>query len=315
MSGATVLIAGPTASGKSGLALALAESLGGTVINADSMQVYDGLRILTARPDEGDEARAPHRLYGVLDPSESCSAGRWVEMARTEIASAHAAGRLAVVVGGTGLYFHALTEGLSDMPAIDPSVRARLIAEWEKVGARALHARLATLDPALAARLKPGDSQRILRGLEVVEGTGRPLSAFQAEAPPPPPPIGVIARYAVAPPRELLLSRIRRRLEAMAGEGAVEEARAVAALGLDPALPVAKAIGLRPFAAHAAGEIDLATAIDRAEIETRQYAKRQMTWVRGRMADWPRLDGAQETERIISEIEQKIRFPGLTTQS
>ncbi|MCF4165678.1 tRNA (adenosine(37)-N6)-dimethylallyltransferase MiaA [Zavarzinia compransoris] len=313
--GATVLIAGPTASGKSGLALALAQSLGGVVINADSMQVYGRLRILTARPGATDEARAPHRLYGVMDPTESCSAARWADMARAEIAAAHEAGHLAVVVGGTGLYFHALTEGLADLPAIDPAVRTRLMGDLARLGAPRLHARLATLDPALAARLKPGDSQRILRGLEVAEGTGRPLSAFQAEPPPAPPEIGVIARLVVAPPRAALLARIRGRLEAMAGEGAVEEARDVSALGLDPALPAAKAIGLRPFAAHALGQIDLETAIDRAEIETRQYAKRQMTWARGRMGAWAWLDGAQETKRIIADIEQKMRTQGLTAQS
>ncbi|PWR21896.1 tRNA (adenosine(37)-N6)-dimethylallyltransferase MiaA [Zavarzinia compransoris] len=312
---ATVLIAGPTASGKSGLALALARHFGGVVINADSMQVYGRLRILTARPDAAAEAAAPHRLYGVLAPDEVCSAARWASMARAEIAAAHEAGRLAVVVGGTGLYFHALTEGLSDLPAVDPAVRQGLAAELAALGAPALHARLAGIDPALAARLKPGDSQRILRGLEIHAGTGRPLSSWQAATAGDAPDIGLVARYVVAPPRPLLLQRIRLRLEQMAAEGAIEEARAVAALGLDALAPAAKAIGLRPFAAHAAGEIPLAAAIERAEIETRQYAKRQMTWARGRMADWDWLGGAQETERIIGEIERKIREPGLTTQS
>lgn len=303
---ATVLIAGPTASGKSGLALALARHFGGVVINADSMQVYGGLRILTARPDAAAEALAPHRLYGVLAPHDACSAARWAEMARAEIAAAHAAGQMAVVVGGTGLYFHALTEGLSELPPVDPALRQGLIAELAALGAPALHARLAGVDPVLAARLKPGDSQRILRGLEIHAGTGRPLSAFQAESGAAAPDIGILARLVVAPPRALLLDRIRLRLTQMAAEGAIEEARAVAALGLDPLAPAAKAIGLRPFAAHAAGEIPLDQALEQAEIETRQYAKRQMTWARGRMADWQWLAGAQETERIIREIRQKI---------
>lgn len=303
---ATVLIAGPTASGKSGLALALARHFGGVVINADSMQVYGGLRILTARPDAAAEALAPHRLYGVLAPHDVCSAARWAEMARAEIAAAHAAGHMAVVVGGTGLYFHALTEGLSDLPPVDPAIRQGLIAELAVLGAPALHERLAGVDPVLAARLKPGDSQRILRGLEIHAGTGRPLSGFQAESAGTAPEIAILARLVVAPPRGLLLDRIRLRLAQMAAEGAIEEARAVAALGLDPLAPAAKAIGLRPFAAHAAGEIPLDRALEQAEIETRQYAKRQMTWARGRMADWQWLAGAQETERIISEIRQKI---------
>jgi len=311
---ATVLIAGPTASGKSGLALALAARLGGRVINADSMQIYARLHILTARPDAAAEARVPHRLYGVIDPAEACSAARWAELARAEVRAAHAAGAVAVVVGGTGLYFHALTEGLADVPAIDPAVRVGLSRRLAVEGAPALHADLGRLDPALAARLKPGDSQRILRGLEVALGTGRPLSAFQA-AGGAAPDLGTVERVVVAPPREALLARIRRRLEAMAAEGAIEEARAFAALGLDPALPAAKAIGLRPFAAHAAGEMSLPAALEKAEIETRQYAKRQMTWARGRMADWRWVASAQETERIINDIERKLRPEGLTTQS
>lgn len=279
------------------------------------MQVYDRLRILTARPPAADVALVPHRLYGVLAPDEACSAARWHDLALAEISAAHGAGRAAVVVGGTGLYFHALTHGLSDIPAIDPAVRAGLMARLAIVGAPALHGELAVLDPALAARLKPGDSQRILRGLEVVLGTGRPLSAYQAEDQGTGSDLGAVTRLVVAPPREALLGRIRRRLEAMAGEGAIEEAAAFDALGLDPLLPAAKAIGLRPFAAHARGEIPLGRAVDLAEIETRQYAKRQMTWVRGRMKDWDWLDGAQETESLSASIAHKIHKQGLTAQS
>lgn len=312
--GVTVLIAGPTASGKSGLALDIAERFGGVVINADSMQVYDRLRIITARPDAQAEARVPHRLYGILAPDDPCSAARWAGLAAAEIAAAHAAGRPAVLVGGTGLYFHALTEGLSDIPRIDPAIREGLMARLGEEGAPALHAELRRLDPALAARLEPGDSQRILRGIEVATGTGRPLSAWQGEPAATPPDLGTVVRLVVAPERPVLLSRIRGRLELMARTGAIEEARDFMGLGLDPMLPAAKAIGLRPFAALAAGEVDLPTALTRAEIETRQYAKRQMTWVRGRMGGWPRWD-AQETISFYADLEQKMRSQGLTAQS
>lgn len=312
--GVTVLIAGPTASGKSGLALDLAERLGGVVINADSMQVYDGLHIITARPDAQAEARVPHRLYGTIAPDDPCSAARWADLARGEIAAAHDAGRLAVVVGGTGLYFHALTQGLADIPPIDPVVRADLMVRLEGEGAPALHAELGQLDPRLAARLEPGDSQRILRGLEVMLGTGRPLSAWQGDPTAVVAGLGEVVRLVVAPDRAVLLSRIRARLELMARTGAVEEAAAFMARRLDPLLPVCKAIGLRPFAALAAGEIRLDEALEQAQIETRQYAKRQMTWVRGRMADWPRHD-AQETISFFGMVERKMRDAGLTTQS
>ncbi|MCW0182247.1 MAG: tRNA (adenosine(37)-N6)-dimethylallyltransferase MiaA [Zavarzinia sp.] len=312
---ATVLIAGPTASGKSGLALALAARLGGVIVNADSMQVYDGLRILTARPGPDDEAMAPHRLYGVLPPTEACSAARWQALARAEIAAIHGEGRPAIVVGGTGLYFHALVNGLSDIPPIDPAIRAGLVARLGREGAPALHAELARIDTELAARLKPRDSQRVLRGLEVFHGTGRALSSWQARAPEAAKDLGDLHRLVVAPPRPLLLTRIRKRLEAMARAGAVEEAGAFAARQLDPLLPAAKAIGLRPFAARAAGSLSLSDAIELADIETRQYAKRQMTWARGRMADWDWLDLAQETERLSDDIARKIRQQGLTAQS
>ncbi|RJF86638.1 tRNA (adenosine(37)-N6)-dimethylallyltransferase MiaA [Oleomonas cavernae] len=305
--GVTVLIAGPTASGKSGIALDLAERLGGTVINADSMQVYSGLHIITARPDAAAQARARHRLYGVLPPDDPCSAARWAMLAQGEIKAAHAAGQVAIVVGGTGLYFHALTDGLADIPQIPPKIRGDLMAWLARDGAPALHAELARLDPDLAARLEPGDGQRILRGLEVIQGTGRPLSAWQADpTTAPPADLGTVVRLVVAPERATLLPRIRSRLEIMARTGAVEEAQAFMALDLDPTLPASKAIGLKAFAALGSGQIDLATALERAEIETRQYAKRQMTWVRGRMGDWPPW-GAQETVRIFAELEQKMR--------
>lgn len=309
----TILIAGPTGGGKSSLALALAERLGGRIINADSAQVYEQLAILTARPSAADLARADHRLYGYLPVGEPGSAARWAVLARREIDAAHRAGMVAMVVGGTGLYFQALVQGLAEIPDVPAGLRSALAARLAAEGAPALHAELARRDPLLAARLKPGDSQRILRGLEVAEATARPLSAWQADPLPPPPDLGRLVRLVVAPDRECLLRRQRLRLEAMIAGGVLDEVRAVLRLDLDPRLPAMKAIGLRPLAAHLGGAVTLAEALDLAEIETRQYAKRQMTWARQRMADWEWMS-AQQMERCRCEIENLIQKSGLTTQ-
>lgn len=311
--GLTILIAGPTGGGKSSLALTLAERLGGRIINADSAQVYEQLAILTARPGAADLARADHRLYGYLPVCEPGSAAHWATRAQTEIDGAHRCGLPAIVVGGTGLYFQALTHGLAAIPAIPAALRAALTARLAAEGAPALHAELATRDPELAARLQPGDSQRILRGLEVVEATGRPLSAWQADPLPPPPALGQLVRLVVAPERSLLLRRQRQRLEGMIAQGALDEVRAVLVQDLDPRLPAMKAIGLRPLAAHLGGAVTLAEALDLAEVETRQYAKRQMTWARQRMADWDWVS-AQQMESDCQKIENFIQKIGLTTQ-
>lgn len=284
-----VLIAGPTASGKSARALALAEELDGTVINADSMQVYDGLRILSARPTPEEEARAPHRLYGHVSPSERYTVARWLADATRAIAEVREEGRVPIVVGGTGLYFKALTEGIAAVPPIPDELRARLATEAEADGIPALHARLATLDAEAAERLSPNDTTRVLRALEVVEATGRPLADWQREEGAPPVIDLTEARTIVLEPdRAELYARIDRRFDMMVAAGALEETRSLLARGLAPSLPAMKAIGIREFAAHLAGTLSLEDAIAKAKMESRRYAKRQGTWFRNQMSGWGR---------------------------
>lgn len=274
-----LVIAGPTASGKSALALALAEKLDGVVINADSQQSYRDLPILTARPSAADEARAPHRLFGDLGPLERDSAPAWALRAATEINAAFAFGKRPIVVGGTGLYLQALMVGMPPMPAIPAETRAGARALLEEIGHAAFHARLAVRDPVLGAKLNSGDTQRILRAWEVVEATGRPLSAWQAD--PPVPPIATDFRaIAILPPREVLNAASDARFEAMLAAGALEEVQALLATGIAPTAPILRVLGARPLSQHLAGEIDLATAAGLAKTATRQYAKRQFTWFR-----------------------------------
>lgn len=278
-----VLIAGPTASGKSALALRLASAFGGTVINADSMQVYRDLRIITNRPTPEEEAAAPHRLFGTVDGAENFSAGRYVAALRTALAGADAAGTLPILVGGTGLYFRAATEGLSAIPPVPDEVRARVRAEAEGHTSPELHATLSGQDPDTAARLKPGDRQRVLRALEVFAASGQPLSAFRA--PPAPGPLASCRRLEIfiLPERSELRARIDRRFEAMMAEGAAEEVAALAQRRLDPALPVMRAHGVPGLLARLRGEITLAEAVKRGQADTRAYAKRQVTWFRHQM--------------------------------
>ena len=279
-----VLVAGPTASGKSALALDLARTLGGTVINADSMQVYRELRILTARPTPEEEALVPHRLYGVLPAAEACSAARWRAMALGEIGAAHAAGRLPILAGGTGLYLRALTHGLSPIPDISPGVREATRRRFAELGNEAFHAELAARDPAMGARLHPGDTQRLIRAAEVLAATGRSLAEWQRE------PAGEAAARGLSlftivllPPRAPLRERIAARFAAMLEAGALEEVRALAALGLPRDLPAMKAHGVPELMRHLAGELTLEEATRRAVAVTRQYAKRQFTWLRHQM--------------------------------
>jgi tRNA dimethylallyltransferase len=292
-----ILIAGPTASGKSGLALRLAEELGGVVINADSMQVYHELRILTARPTPADEGRAPHALYGFVSGSEPYSAGRYAVDAAAAIAAAHAAGRMPIIVGGTGLYFKVLLEGLSPVPAIDPDVRAYWRVQAAARPASELHAVLAKRDPAMAGRLMPTDPQRIVRALEVLESTGRSLADWQRQ---PGKPVLVedeTVRLLVVPDRSTLGQAIGTRFDAMLRSGALEEVRALLALGLCDELPIMRALGVAPLAAHLAGKTLLEAAAEAAKAETRQYAKRQLTWLQRNMIAWTQWD-AQQTERL-----------------
>lgn len=306
-----LVVAGPTASGKSALALAAAREFDGVVINADSMQIYRELRILTARPTAEDEARAPHRLYGVLPAHEVCSAGRWRAMALAEIAAAHEAGRLPILCGGTGLYLRALTEGLSPMPEVPGDIRDALRRRLRTEGSAALHGELAVRDPATAARLEPGDGQRVLRALEVLEATGKTLSDWQA-APTDGPPRGLrFATILLLPPRDQLYAGCDRRLEIMLESGALEEVRRLTATGLDPALPAMKALGVAELSRHLAGECGLDEAVAAAQQATRRYAKRQMTWFRNQIvAD--RVIDRTYSERIDEEIFSFIRQKLLT---
>ena len=304
-----VLIAGPTASGKSALALALAERHRGVVINADSMQVYRDLAILTARPDAATMARAPHRLYGILDAADACSVGRWHDLARTGIEAAWRAGRLPILVGGTGLYFRALLHGLAPVPAIPHEVRARIRERLAIKGPEALHHELAERDPAMAARLRPTDSQRIVRALEVIEATGRSLAAYQETTEPgalrDADREGRVLKVVLDLAREELYRRIDARFLAMIERGALEEVRRLVARGLDPGLPAMKALGVAPLARHLAGVIDRAEAVRLGRQESRRYAKRQMTWFRTQAGDWPRLAGEDKT-RALDRLEYML---------
>jgi len=260
------------------------------VINADSMQVYDGLSILSARPTPEEEARAPHRLYGHVPPAERYTVARWLADATAVIAAVRAEGRVPIIVGGTGLYFKALTEGIAAVPPIPDELRTRLATEAEADGIPALHARLATLDAEAAERLSPNDTTRVLRALEVIEATGRPLAEWQREEGAPPVIDLSEARTIVLEPnRAELYARIDRRFDRMVAAGALEETRALLARGLAPSLPAMKAIGIREFAAHLAGTLSFEDAIARAKMESRRYAKRQGTWFRNQMGEWRRV--------------------------
>jgi tRNA dimethylallyltransferase len=313
---AVIIVGGPTASGKSALALDLAEALDGVVINADSMQVYAELSILTARPGPADLARVPHRLYGVLPAATRCSAAAWCDMALAEIGLARKAGKRPIVVGGTGLYLRALTEGLSPVPPVPEEIRRATVELHETLGGDAFHAELMRWDPKMAQRLAPGDSQRMIRAWEVMVATNRSLADWQLEAGSGPPPGMVFDLVVLAPPREALYAACDGRFRAMAAAGALEEARALLALGLDPELPAMKAVGVPELAAHLHGEIEFETAIARAQRATRNLAKRQTTWFRNQLpAENARVQrshvvSAQYSEKIAAEILSFLRISG-----
>lgn len=284
--GKAVLIAGPTASGKSALALDLAQKTGGIVINADSMQVYRDLRIITARPSAEEEACAPHRLYGHVDAAVNFSAGAWVADAASVLAEARAQNRLPIFVGGSGLYFRALTRGLSAVPPIPPEIRESVRARLERDGVEALHAELARRDPVSAARLKVRDRTRIARALEVVEATGHALPDWHREGLPPLLPPGEFTALFLAPAREALYARIDARFDAMLASGAIEEVAALAERRLDPLLPAMKAHGVPVLIRHIRGEVTREAAAEFGRTETRQYAKRQFTWFRHQLPEF-----------------------------
>jgi tRNA dimethylallyltransferase len=284
--GKAVLIAGPTASGKSALALALAQKTGGVIINTDSMQVYRDLRILTARPTWREEALAPHRLYGHVDAAVNFSAGAWVADAARILSEAQAEQRLPIFVGGSGLYFKALTRGLSAVPPIPAGVRDGVRARLERDGVEALHAELADRDPASAERLKPRDRARIARALEVVEATGRGLTDWHREGLPPLLAPGAFSALFLSPERAQLYARIDARFEAMLAAGAVEEVAGLAARQLDPLLPAMKAHGVPALIRHLKGEITRDQAAEIGRADTRHYAKRQFTWFRHQLPEF-----------------------------
>ncbi len=281
-----ILIAGPTASGKSALAIRMAERTGGVVINADSMQVYRELSVLTARPAPEEETRVPHRLYGHVPATEAYSVARWIADVRAVLAQCAAAGQRPIIVGGTGLYFKALTEGLSPIPEIPMEIRTRWRQAVAEQGASVVHRELMARDPEMAARLPPGDGQRITRALEVLEATGRSLVHWQRKAGIPAVEAASAVRLVLQPPRDWLHRRCDRRFDLMLSAGAREEAKALAALALDPALPVMGVLGLRPLLAHHAGQLDLTAAVAAGKLETRQYVKRQQTWLKRHMIAW-----------------------------
>jgi tRNA dimethylallyltransferase len=291
-----VLIAGPTASGKSALALELAQKMGGVVVNTDSMQVYRDLRIITARPTPEEEATVPHLLYGHVDAAINFSAGSWVTDAAAALTQARAQNRLPIFVGGSGLYFKALTRGLSAVPPIPPGIREAVRARLERDGVEALHAELALRDPQSAERLKSRDRTRIARALEVVEATGRSLTSWHRDGLPPLSPPGQFNALFLEPDREVLYARIDARFDAMLKAGALDEVEALASRKLDPLLPAMKAHGVPALIRHLRGEIsrDEATVIGAAD--TRHYAKRQFTWFRHQLPEfeWVKPETAGE---------------------
>ena len=297
-----VLIAGPTASGKSALALAVAERIGGVVVNTDSMQVYRDLAIITARPGAAEAMRAPHLLYGHVDAAENYSAGRFLDDAAAALHTARVQGRIPIFTGGSGLYFKALTGGLAAIPPVPPEIRAAVRARLDASGPAALHAELSRRDPAAAARLRPADRTRIARALEVVEATGRPIADWHRDGLPPLLAAARMAKIFLAPERAALYRRIDMRFDAMLSAGALDEVRALAARRLDPLLPAMKAHGVPWLIRHLAGDMSLADAAAEAKKDTRHYAKRQFTWFRHQLADWPRVDPAIAFDALMRDI-------------
>jgi tRNA dimethylallyltransferase len=297
-----ILIAGPTASGKSGVALRLARELDGVVVNADAMQVYRDLSILTARPDKVAEAEAPHRLYGHVDAGERYSVGRWLGEFRAVLDDLAAAGRWAVITGGTGLYFKALTEGLADIPAIAADIEKHWQARLTAEGPGALHDELRRADPQGAGTVGPSDSQRLVRALAVLAATGQPLRSFHGEGNGSPLPGGPSRRLVVMPPRAGLYRHIEARFDAMIAEGAVAEVETLLARRLDPRLPALKAIGVAELGRYLAGDVSLDAAIIEAKTRSRRFAKRQMTWVRGQMASWPAVANVEDAIALARQL-------------
>ncbi|WP_394692359.1 tRNA (adenosine(37)-N6)-dimethylallyltransferase MiaA [Hyphobacterium sp.] len=302
-----ILLAGPTASGKTALSVGLARSLNGEIINADSMQVYRDLRILSARPDEGEQGGIPHHLFGVLDASERASVGWWADAAMDCIDNIRSRGKRPILVGGTGLYFSALVKGLAAMPEISARTR-QSVEDIAAQGLEALREQAMACDPAATARIKPADRQRMMRVVEIGLETGKAISDYQADTHPllaPDDWIGLV----IEPERAALYARIEQRFDRMLDEGALGEVAALAERGLDPVLPAMKALGVPPLLAVHAGQLDLAEAVHQAKQDSRRYAKRQLTWLRNQMPDWQRLpcpDGKVSLADVISQLDRSV---------
>ena len=308
-----LLLAGPTASGKSALALEIAEAFGGTIINADSMQVFREMRVLSARPTPDDERRAPHRLYGVVGAAESFSVADWQKRALAEVAAVRGDNRLPIVVGGTGLYFHVLTSGIAEIPDVPEAVRQNVTDLHARLGSQAFHLRLAEVDPVAAARIPVGDTQRAIRAFEVYQATGRSLSDWQARGRSSARLKGAYRLVALTPDRSWLYSRIDARFRRMMeDDAALSEVEALSALGLSAERPVMKALGVPELRGYIAGHLDREEAIEKAQTASRRYAKRQMTWIRNRMpgAD---LVSAQDLQSAAAKIFPIIRHSLLTS--
>ena len=303
-----ILIAGPTASGKSALALELAAKLGGVIINADSMQVYRDLRIITARPTPDEEKRVPHRLYGHVDAAENYSVGRWFGEAAAALADTFGQGRPAIMTGGTGLYFSTLTRGIAAVPPVPAEIRRVVRNRLATEGVAALLQELSKRDPATAARLKPGDRARITRALEVVLATGRSLTQWHEDNMPARLDLAAAAKVFLMPNRDELGLRIDARFDAMMSAGALEEVRAFAARNLDPNLPAMKAHGVPWLIRHLKGEIAMAEAVAQAKRDTRRYTKRQATWFRNQL---PQFEWA-EPQHAATVVEAQLRRIGIT---
>ena len=290
---------GPTAGGKSAFALEVAEAFGGEIVNADAMQVYEGLRVLTARPSEVDEKRAPHHLYGYQPADARCSAGVWARDAAKNVREILARGRVPILVGGTGLYFRALEGGLSEIPDVPDPIRSAARARHEALGPEAFRNEVVSRDPEMA-RLPPGDTQRLLRAWEVFEATETPLSQWQA--------VrgerlvdGAVRRLVLAPDRAELYGRIDARVDQMMASGAIEEVETLLARGLPEDRPILKALGVREIAAFLRGEMDLNLAVSQMKTQTRRFAKRQYTWFRGQASDWARAATLSEARDWLDE--------------
>ena len=299
-----ILIAGPTASGKSALAQSVARRHGGEVVNADSMQVYRDLRILTARPTPQEEQTVPHWLFGHVDGAENYSVGRWLEDFKATLDELAARGRVAVVAGGTGLYFKAALQGLSDIPAVPAEVRAKVREGARSRPPQELHAELARIDPITASRLRPSDPQRILRALEIFAATGRSLAQLQGARTPPLLDPAACPAFFIAPSRPELFARINARFDKMIEAGALDEARALGSRGLDPLLPVMRAHGVPHLLSFFDGRMSLDEAIERGKSDTRHYAKRQVTFARHQLPGFLWLEGEDMETRTFAALEQ-----------